>query len=68
MENLYESPELSVVECQIEKGFAASPDSDPVDIGGEGTPLFAKNFTRKWGKKYRLSVSPETVKCFSRKT
>ena len=38
MENLYESPELSVVECQIEKGFAASPDSDQVDIGGEGTP------------------------------
>ncbi|MBQ2013425.1 MAG: hypothetical protein II206_11650, partial [Bacteroidaceae bacterium] len=31
-------------------------------------PLFAKNFTRKWGKKYRLSVSPETLKCFSRKT
>ena len=38
MENLYESSELSVVECQIEKGFAASPDSDHVDIGGEGTP------------------------------
>ena len=38
MENVYESPELSVVECQIEKGFAASPDSDHVDIGGEGTP------------------------------
>ena len=37
MENVYESPELSV-ECQIEKGFAASPDSDHVDIGGEGTP------------------------------
>ena len=38
MENVYESPELSVMECQIEKGFAASPDSDRVDIGGEGTP------------------------------
>ena len=43
MENVYESPEISVVECQIEKGFAGSPspespDSDHVDIGGEGTP------------------------------
>ena len=38
MENVYESPEISVVECQIEKGFAASPDPDHVDIGGEGTP------------------------------
>jgi hypothetical protein len=36
MENVYESPELSVVECQIEKGFAVS--SDDIGIGGEGTP------------------------------
>lgn len=24
--------------ASLEKGFAASPDSDHVDIGGEGTP------------------------------
>ena len=32
------------------------------------TPCLQKNFTRKQGKKYHLSVSLETVKCFSGKT
>ena len=36
MENLYESPEVSVVECRVEKGFAVS--SDDIGIGGEDTP------------------------------
>ena len=33
-----------------------------------GDRMWVKNFNIKNGKKYHLSVSPETVKCFSRKT
>lgn len=38
MEKVYESPEITMVECMVEKGFAVSDKYDDVEIGGTGTP------------------------------
>ena len=33
MEKFYVAPDVEILEVEVEKGFAASPDSDP-DFGG----------------------------------
>lgn len=38
MEKVYESPEITMVECVVEKGFAGSGKYDDIEIGGTGTP------------------------------